>query len=298
MATSTQKRRSVIDPPSAPHLAEMIKMPSEVLAHLEAAKRSLKRSFASNTAMVSTLMDDMTDPAAAKASWLALKELCGADQDGWRILYLMLETAATRTAEVYRREGIDQSVFLATMGAFTRFVGESASCYGRLTFDRDFWMWRQLSLSLFRVGTLEYELVAAGHSVADETGFDKVVSVHIPSDASLASEAVDDSLTRWGSFVRQHRPSWGGLPLCCSSWMLSPELVKLLPPTSRILAFQRRFDIVAFHPDTLDWRQWIFDASRLPVASLPENTSLQRAVKRHVLAGGVIGTGVGVLSRR
>lgn len=303
----------------AVHLARRIGMPREAVDHIAQAARewcaaerpgdaagctpaagggdiaAAGATGDTGEASILSLMDGMANPATAASSWRELKQRLAPDPDGWRMLSAMLHTAATRTAEQYRRDGISEAVYLATMRAFTRFTGESVRRYGRLLFDRDFWTWRHLALTLFRVGALEYEHALAGEGVPGETGFAEAVNVHIPSDADLSGEAVDASLAAWQEFAGQLRPAWSSLPLCCESWLLSPSLAELLPTGSRILAFQQRFDLVGFRPDAPDWREWIFDTNPAPVAELPEHTGLQRAVKRHLLAGGVIGVGIGVL---
>ena len=272
-------------------LARILGLPDGAIERLGAADLSRVSGLAA-------LMDALAVPITAKAAWKALKQTLAPDPDGWRMLRAMLATAATRTAAGYRRDGIGWDVFRATMGAFSRFTGESVPRYGRLLFDRDFWTWRQLAMTLFRIGSLEYEhATGAIGGVPAETGLGEVINVHIPSDASLAAGDVDASLAAWDAFASAHRPHWRGLPLVCESWLLSPELAGLLPERSRILAFQRRFRPIGFHPDAPDWREWIFDADPAPIADLPERTGLQRAAKRHLLAGGSIGVGVGVLRR-
>ena len=51
-----------------------------------------------------------------------------------------------------------------------------------------------------------------------------------------------------------------------------------------------RFSVVFREEDSPAFRDWIFPtAVTAPVEDLPEATSLQRAVKRHLLASGTIG---------
>lgn len=272
-------------------LARLIGLPDEAIARLGDADLGRVNGLAS-------LMDGLAVPATAKAAWATLKQAVDPDPDGWRMLRAMLAAAATRTAAGYRRDGIGWNVFLATMGAFARFTGESVPRHGRLLFDRDFWTWRQLAGTLVRLGSLEYEhaTVAIG-GVPSETGLGEAINVHIPSDASLAAVDMDASLAAWDAFAARYRPQWRGLPLVCESWLLSPVLPELLTEDSHILAFQRRFDLIADRPDAPDWREWIFDTNPAPVTDLPERTGLQCAAKRHLLAGGMIGVGIGVLRR-
>ncbi|MFR1984187.1 MAG: hypothetical protein ACLS4Z_11125, partial [Christensenellaceae bacterium] len=85
-----------------------------------------------------------------------------------------------------------------------------------------------------------------------------------------------------------------GKTFCCS-WLLSPALEKLLPETSKILGFQRRFDVLYVNEDEDGYKQWVFKTIDLPPERFPENTTLQRNMKAYVLAGGKIGEAFGIL---
>ncbi|PWG66986.1 hypothetical protein DF196_00220 [Bifidobacterium callitrichidarum] len=239
----------------------------------------------------------LTDPRRRVESWKTLKaELAGGgDPNGLRILYWMLYAAGRYTFPEYRRLGIPVSIFDATMGCFTRFVGEHRVSYGRYGFDRDFWTYRELSARLFRLGSLEFELAYDTADVPAVAGSSRVINVHIPSDASLDPAQCDRSFAESHSFLTRFFPDWTGLPYWCESWLLSPALERLLPEGSHILAFQRRFDIRETDPDAPDWREWVFQRCGAPIAELPERTSLQRNMKRFLLDGGKVGIGIGCL---
>ena len=157
---------------------------------------------------------------------------------------------------------------------------------GRDCFDRGWWTWLHLSRTLFRVGALEYELQYP----------EGAVSLHIPSDADLSPESVEESLSRARAFIGRFFPEFAGKPMVCESWLLSPALGALLPEGSRILAFQRRFSIERVEENAMDCLEWLFSAQEdTPLMELREDTSLQRSVKKLLLAGGRIGTAWGVL---
>ena len=91
--------------------------------------------------------------------------------------------------------------------------------------------------------------------------------------------------------------------MTCESWLLSPVLKDLLPPDSRILRFQRVFDLT---PGSGDEReavlQWVFrltpsQQQGVSLDALPENTSLQKNLKRFLLSGGVFTAAGGPLVR-
>ena len=211
-----------------------------------------------------------------------LKQQLSPDPLGFNMLTCML-LCALQTRKNYIDKGISDSIFLATMDCFPRFVREHLESYGRYGFDRDFWTVRQLSCRLFRLGLLEYEL---------EHG---MVCLHIPAGAHLAPEAIDASLKEADAFLARFFPAWQNLAKTCHSWLLSPQLPALLPENSNILRFQHRFRITPEPEQTREFLVWIFKNRDIPYPNLPENTSLQKAVKKHLLDGGSFVEGRGIL---
>ena len=212
-----------------------------------------------------------------------LAELLRDDDMGMLACQLLAAAEAhSRWAEL----GIPENVFLDTMKCFSRFLRETRVRLGRDCFDRGWWTWRQLSMQLFRLGTLEYELLP-------QCG---LVSVHIPSDADLSPESVDISLETARDFLGKFYPAYTGADFVCESWLLSPELTPFLPVGSRILAFQQRFPLHETDSEPMDCLEWLFRVPEdTPLECLPETTTLQRRVKQHLLSGGKIGTAMGVL---
>ena len=222
-----------------------------------------------------------------------------AQEAGLRMLTAQLFLAGTNSWEAYAAAGIGETVFFETMACFSRFVAEHLESTGRVGFDRMFWTPRQLSLRLFRIGTLEYELadVAAGRRI----------HVHIPGDADLSREALRGSLEAARVFLGRFYPEWADAPFWCESWLLSPALPRLLPPTSRILIFQSGFALDREVPEATDYLEWVYkmtplqqervgkNLTREALGALPERTSLQRTMKAYLLQGGKVGVGEGTL---
>lgn len=221
-------------------------------------------------------------------SWeQGLKEteaLLGDDPDGFGMLTCMLLCAEECRAE-FELQGLSRKVFVDTMACFTRFVGEHLKSFGRYGFDRAFWTVRQVSGMLFRMGTLEYELLT-------EKG-QKMISLHIPSDADLSLPALRTSYDQ-AKVLLARFPDYASGQWVCGSWLLSPNLKDFLPETSRILGFQRSFTI---HDTWVDeeFKEWVYGRVDIPNEDLPEKTSLQRNMKAFLLGGGAFQSALGVL---
>lgn len=218
----------------------------------------------------------------------------GNDPRGLRMLTVML-AAALKTKEDCLRRGISREVVRDTLACFSRFVTENYRRHSVWEFDRDFWAYRQLSLALFRVGALEYEMKAAGRAIGPAKAGGSVLSLHIPSDALLTRESLDASYRAAKAFFARFFPDFHYQCAYCHSWIISPGLQPLLPPGSKILTFQQDFDILEMEPDSDSYRLWLFQTDETDPARFPEGTSLQRRAKAHLLAGGKLGEALGVL---
>jgi len=216
----------------------------------------------------------------------AVKKILGEDANGLKMLTCML-TAGLRTYEMYVDQKISEAVYYDTFGIFSRFVKEHRKSYGCYGFDRDWWTCRQIAMSEFRIGELEYEMVC-------REGED-MIDIHIPSDTKLSAENCKQSVSQAKDFFDIYYPEYHYEKLSCSSWMLSPALKDVLPSGSNLLMFQNAFDIVSVDMQDQGYMGWIFHDAKLSVDELPQDTSLQVNVKNYLKNGGKIGSAVGYL---
>lgn len=230
-----------------------------------------------------SVLQSLTNIDTAPDGYNRLKELLGNDDNGLKMFACMLD-AATLTYERYRRYGIDEQIFFDTMSCFTRFAEEHRTSYGVYGFDRGWWTYRQLSCVLFKIGELEYEYLDN----------EKLVHLHIPTGANIRPEHCRSSLRAFNDFTVNHFPE-KRYPIVCDSWLLSPALNKLLPPQSNIIKFKKCFDIVEWNKTEKDFLQWVYGKIYTDYNKLPERTTLQRNMKKHLINGGVVGSAFGRL---
>jgi len=197
--------------------------------------------------------------------------------------------AACRTYENYKEKGISEKIFFDTMKCFPRYTEETKVMKGYYEFDRGFWTYRQSSMLLFRLGQLEFEMRK------DEEG-QKVMGVHIPSDAVLTDANVDESLKMAEEFFAKHYPDYADVEYSCYSWLMAPKLKELLDEDSNIVHFQNRFHVHTEDREPLSVLEWVFKVKPdTAFADLPEKTSLQRKIKALLLQGDNVGIGIGTL---
>lgn len=221
----------------------------------------------------------------------------------YTIWLLLLIHAADYTKADYARRGIREELFWETFSDLRIKAIECREIKGVWGVFVAFWYPIFYTCNIVKIGRFEYEnqrypldCPYTCGNITVKKG-DPVKSLHIPS----SGEPFDGNarLESYRKAYHLFKPELGGGPLICicHSWLLYPEYRKLLDPSSNILGFMGDFDIIhRYDKEAFSdaWRIFGRDHQK-PADALPENTSLQRAFKRHLLAGGQTGEGFGIM---
>ena len=114
---------------------------------------------------------------------------------------------------------------------------------------------------------------------------DPAVHLHIPAGEDFSPSYVNQSYEEGLELLAK---SWSNLKpktMACKSWLMDPGLRELLKPSSNILAFQEPFTRFTSRADATAAIHCVFHRNTEDYASLPENSSLQRAMKQYYLDG-------------
>ena len=114
---------------------------------------------------------------------------------------------------------------------------------------------------------------------------DPVLSVHIPSVGVFTKEVCEESYRRAREIFKACYPEFKYKAFHCHSWMLDPQLENFLSETSNVLAFQRKFIPYAGETEGTEVFNFVFKMTSKVVEEIPEDTSLQRALKKHYCDG-------------
>ena len=117
---------------------------------------------------------------------------------------------------------------------------------------------------------------------------DPILNVHIPSSVSITPENTEIAYRRAAEVVSASFPEFCPKAFACFSWLLDPQLRDMLKPTSNVLAFQSRYQLFARKCDGMAVHSFLFRKPVTRIEDWVEDTSLQRTVKAHYLAGGYI----------
>lgn len=258
-----------------------IQLQPEIVRQLNQIGRSL------DPEVLEPYLKRLSDRKTAAQAYRDLKELLKEDPGHMQMLYCHLE-CARRAWDGYEAKHIPRTIYVDTMKCFTRFIDECGKKNGRLFFDRGWWTYRQISMSLFRIGELEYEFTSWQG--------ENVIGLHIPSGADFSETVVDASLKQARQFFRTYFGEYQYDKYTCGSWLLSPALTPFLPEHSNILSFQKRFQIVKEDREDKEFIEWLFEApSDTDYEALPADTGLRRKVRERLLDGGTIGSAYGIM---
>ena len=275
----------------------------EQLALIEAAAACLP--WEQLSPMIEGLQNNTTAESAKNAAYERIAE---ADKQHRGLAGMCVFAAAMYgTAVRLAALGVPHKVLHDTFCCLHRMTGEYEQEFGVTGFDRGFWVWRQACCRIVRLGTLEFEylsgLTERGAELMKLTTDSPVLSVHIPSAADLSREALDNSYRQARAFFQEYpflclKDGQPPKAIFCNSWLLSPTLRTLLKPESGIRRFAEDFELRDSEDQSKGCFHFLFMVTDdTDPADLPEKTSLQRAVKAHLMAGGGIGSGFGLLTR-
>lgn len=216
---------------------------------------------------------------------------------------LFLIFAAETARKDYLSQGVSEEVFWDTFADVRYKALECKKVKGVWGNFVPFWYHIFYSCDIVKLGRLEYEsrvydsdLPAYTAGGASLKPGDKVRCIHIPSSGEdFGKEARLESYRRAYEFFKDEL-NGGPLICACHSWLLYPEYRNVLPETSNIVSFMDDFHIIRVDDGDFDdaWRVFGAEAEKAP-ADLPEDTSMQRAFKKHLLAGGKTGAALGIL---
>ena len=148
-----------------------------------------------------------------------------------------------------------------------------------------YWPMNFVNGEIIEVGRLQYQKKQSS------------IGLHIPGGCPLYIDAVKKSLDESRRVIERYFHVDRNIQHDCKSWILCPELEDLLPEKSNMREFRKLFDITPANDYNGEVIRSIYHVADTGVyTDLPENTSLQRNVKKYLLDGGNFHAGVGILN--
>ena len=158
------------------------------------------------------------------------------------------------------------------------------------------WYNHWFDLERIALTRLQFEVRKFGSHYQYLTPKHLAINVHIPSIGPLDEQQCLQDYQRAAEFFFIFFDE--EIPFMCHSWLLNPDHPDFLPPTSRLLSFQKNYEIFEFSESTeFLWRLFGVAYNGDP-HSLTERNSLECAYKNRMISGGRVGEGKGVFFYR
>lgn len=234
-----------------------------------------------------------------------LKEFAGkAGGSHFSYWMLMLILATERAKPMYDARGVSEEVFWDTFADLRSKAIECHDVQGIWGTFVAFWYGLFYTCKILKFGRLEYQECDCGNENIYTVGGIKILpgmkllSIHIPSNfGSFSKEIRMDSYKKAYDFFSK---AYGMDTLIfeCGSWLLCPVYREVLGPESNVVSFMDDFKIISSRSSDDHfgdaWR--VFGKAAhdgTPLADWPEDTTMRRKIKAHLLAGGKTGSGRG-----
>lgn len=139
-------------------------------------------------------------------------------------------------------------------------------------------------MKVIKLGRLQFEVlenIDELNNVFEETKNFLFVNVHIREGEKLTPEECEKSYDMAINFYRSRGYKFSTVVFVCYSWLLSPNLKKILPEESNIIKFQEKYtfflsNLNEKYPQIIER---VFVTKSENAEDWDENTSLQRKLK-------------------
>ncbi|MBE6597462.1 MAG: hypothetical protein E7641_07310 [Ruminococcaceae bacterium] len=120
---------------------------------------------------------------------------------------------------------------------------------------------------------------------------DSMVALHIPPGGGMTDESVTAAFAEAKEFMAAYYPDMPYKGFVCGSWLIDKQLIDLLGEDKNISKFCKRFIRVGMKSGAMGVMFFVFmraHSSDISFEELPENTTLEKVLKRHYLDGKAI----------
>lgn len=221
----------------------------------------------------------------------------------YQSILLVLICFSKHLKSLYEKNNIDERIWFNTMLDLKYKLFECKEIKHIWGTFVGSWLLGFFRFTRFGIGRLEYDIKQYDrddytHNGKTITRGMPVFNVHIPKTGTpFDAAACDESFAMAKEFFRD---ICRDVPMAfiCTSWLLYPNYMDLLPEASNIRSFASRFDIIASLDDSPEktpnmWYIFGMDYTG-NLDDYPEDSSLRRRMKAYLKNGGKTGRGCGI----
>ena len=182
------------------------------------------------------------------------------------------------------KAGIDRDITVATLKDINLWLDNYYTQYGEYGLAEFEWLFYHYTGDLFNLGRLQFRIEKARDYIPSGK---YVIETHVPQGKPLDIEECIKSFDRAKEFFKDCSPQY----FMCESWLLNPNLEKILDSNSNIVKFNKLWNKAPIPSDNSAQaieRVFGFGYTIDDIDKFPETSSLQRALKSYLKEGGSI----------
>ncbi len=268
----------------------------EEIAELERERLNLKQNSSLFSFNSEHLQFEPMEAAPAEALPLSAN---AASQSQYRAhLFLVIDNLHTAVGSMQKKnipDAIIRAIF-SDISLWFRYVKREFGMYG-LSPRMVLWFNHHFAGKLYKLGLLQFEIASLDLEAGNLHIGDPILKVHIPEGERLLSDLCDQSFEKAGKFFSEIL-SYDFHAFIFDSWLCDREFMNLLPETSNIRKFVKRFELVrqsAVKDDEIYQRVFGGRAVQIGMVDYPLKTSLQKILYPFFMEGIFFGSGVGII---
>ena len=201
--------------------------------------------------------------------------------------YLSLGVPGKVIAETFRDVTLRAEIFEAKTG---------------ISKEDAIWFRHIINCKIFKIGVLQFqpfEMIYLDEEILGETYMffsseqrkklpagAQVINCHVQQGADLSTEEINKSFSDAQALFAKIYPKIEFKAFLCYSWLLYPDMTKLLPENSRIKAFAENFEIIGKVQDNEQAFENLFEKSYKRPPKLKNATYLQNLATKNSKAFG------------
>jgi len=112
-----------------------------------------------------------------------------------------------------------------------------------------------------------------------------ILEVHIPGGEKMDYQECIESFHLANEFFQKYLHKAKHVGFVCTSWLLDPNMPKILPAESNIVKFQKEFYLMPVLSDDNQTFGCVFGSKPEDLTTASRDTSLRRAILDHILSG-------------
>jgi len=280
------------------HLAVAEGARRELVDHWASFQR--EPAFCRLLAQLLTVVErDRGDSHAPIPIWEDLDDL---GTSGRLLYYYLFALATPGLLHYYDDLGVPLDVVTSSLSALERHAETHRLKWGTYGVDAGWWMLPILRGEILQIGSLKFHRFDLGEGVltpepwydaAEQErrgpGFrygDQSIGIHIPARIDISPAALDATLARAREVLAVVWPATCRRLATCESWMMDDRLPRALGPSSRIVAFQQRFELLpTWRDDRANVLEFVFRQPGTALEDLVPQSRLQSFIRTTLASG-------------